>query len=173
MSWPRGKDRLRLDVRAVLQFFDEAPNESLGHATAIVAVAGEELGLALLVHYLRSIGRPTALVSDKCTPGTRSGSRLDGWVRAGDTLYQVEVKNWSAHAIGGRRLPIDADGVVDGGGGDLVRSDWIQSTHGMRWERIHKARSSSESDPSAVPTITATASGSDASSSRPLTARNV
>lgn len=100
--------RIRVDVHALLHFFDERPPDSSGHATAIVAVGGEELGLALLLDYFGRKGLEAELVNDRCTPGTREGSRLDAWVRAGGILYQVEVKNWSAHAIGGQRLPINA-----------------------------------------------------------------
>ncbi len=95
--------RLRL-----LEFFDEAPESSHYHATAIVAVAGEELGLGLLVHYFTGVGQAATVISRRCTPGTKKGARLDAWVEVGETLYQVEIKNWSAHAFNGRPLPINA-----------------------------------------------------------------
>lgn len=102
---------IEVDPAELLGFFDEAPTNSLGHATAIVAVAGEELGAALLVDYLGSVGRQASVLPGPCTPGTRSGARLDRWIEVMEdppTLYQVEIKNWSAHAIGGTRLPRDA-----------------------------------------------------------------
>jgi len=51
-----------------------------------------------------------------CTTGKRKGPRLDCWLRvqgdaelgAPDVLLQVEVKMWSAHAIGGRSLSLSA-----------------------------------------------------------------
>jgi hypothetical protein len=95
----------------LLHFFDEVPSNSRGHATAIVAVAGEELGVALLLHYLRSAGHKAAALSGPCTSGRRKGKRLDRWIEISAPsrlLYQVEVKNWSAHAIGGTRLSINA-----------------------------------------------------------------
>ena len=93
--------------QGLLNFFDEVPDASRKHATSIVSVAGEELGVALLVHYLATQGTQARVIGD-CNQGTKSGVRLDAWVEAGSVLYQVEVKNWSAHAIGGRVLPIDA-----------------------------------------------------------------
>lgn len=102
-----------IDIKALLQFFDEKPESSKHHATAICSVAGEELGVALLVHYLEGEGKQTTLLSNPCTTGKQKGPRLDRWLLITEgrkhTLYQVEVKNWSAHAIGGRCLPIDAD----------------------------------------------------------------
>jgi hypothetical protein len=91
----------------LLDFFDQAPKTSRGHATSIVSVAGEELGIALLIHYFAKKGIKARVVGDRCTPGTKSGQRLDAWVEAGSILYQVEVKNWSAHAIGGKVLRIN------------------------------------------------------------------
>ena len=100
--------RVAVSKSELLRFFDEKPRESHKHATAIVAVAGEELGTGLLVHYLRKTGIQASVRSDPCTQGTRKGSRLDAWVDAGAVRYQVEVKNWSAHAIGAEPLRIDA-----------------------------------------------------------------
>lgn len=47
-----------------------------------------------------------------CSQGTKKGKRLDRWLHVTHNgravYYQVEIKNWSAHAIGGRILKIDA-----------------------------------------------------------------
>lgn len=103
--------KARINVRRLLEFFDEKAPGSAGHASAIVAVCGEDLGMGLLRHHFESQGACVD-VDRRCTQGTPSGVRLDGWLRVTsgerDTLYQVEIKNWSAHAIGGRPLRIDA-----------------------------------------------------------------
>jgi hypothetical protein len=107
-------DVMQLNVRETLAFFDGVPPESKKHATAIVAVCGEELGIGLLKHYLEGQSAQVD-VRGPCTKGVRRGPRLDRWVRVQcpslelpDVLFQVEVKNWSAHAIGGEPLPLDA-----------------------------------------------------------------
>lgn len=104
--------RVRINRHQVLEFFDERPKESRGHATAIVSVCGEDLGIGLLCHYFSSLNASVD-VERLCTQGTASGVRLDGWlhVTLGDdsTLYQVEIKNWSAHAIFGRDLPLHCE----------------------------------------------------------------
>ncbi len=106
---------LEVDIVAVLRFFDEKPAESWGHATAIVAFAGEDLGIGLLTHYWVSQGASVDVEPGPCGPGTKKGKRLDKWVRVSNdgstTYYQVEIKNWSAHAIGGRKLNVDASAV--------------------------------------------------------------
>ena len=103
---------ISIGIKALLEFFDEKPEGSSGHATAICAVMGEELGVALLQHYLTDRGSKTTIISDKCTTGKSKGHRLDWWVSKGryrnHILYQVEVKNWSAHSFGGRCLPLDS-----------------------------------------------------------------
>ena len=103
---------MRVDKRALLNFFDEAPNESCGHATAIAQVAGEDLAAGLFVHFINSQGGIATVLPGPVTQGTLRGSRLDRWIRTGtaqDTiLYQTEIKSWSAHAYDGRRLPIQA-----------------------------------------------------------------
>lgn len=111
----------KIRIRELLRFFDEAPPESSGHATALAAVLGEDLGAGLLKHclerlrgaqvdiLLRAGGRPLAV-----TTGRQKGRRLDRWIRATlpdgtVTLFQAEIKSWSAHAMGGRRLEITAE----------------------------------------------------------------
>ncbi len=105
-------DTVEVQPRKLLEFFDEAPPLSRKHATAVVSVGGEELGIALILHYLERRGIHASVIGDRCTPGTKTGVRLDAWIEApgpsAATLYQVEVKNWSAHAIGGQILPVDA-----------------------------------------------------------------
>lgn len=79
--------------------------EANGHHTAITGFMGEPLAVGLILHYLRSQGKPAELVSWKVTPGTRKGSRLDAWIHDGEgTLYQTEIKMWAGNAIGGLRL---------------------------------------------------------------------
>lgn len=107
---------VRVDVRELLAFFDEEAKGSVGHASAIVGMAGEDLGAALLADYFRSQGIVAEVLPDRCTQGTKKGRRLDRWILArapaGETLYQVEIKNWSAHAIGGKKLAVSASPPV-------------------------------------------------------------
>ncbi len=113
---------MKIKVKDLLHFFDEEPPDSQHHTSAIVGVMGEDLGIALLQNYfLEESGIKTeVLMKDPNTPetpshGTNKGHRLDRWLleKAPNgkrvNLYQVEIKNWSAHAIGGKKLEINAD----------------------------------------------------------------
>lgn len=109
---------LTLNIDELLLFFDERPMDSRGHASAVVPFIGEELGASLLCRYYRAQGCTARILTKKGTaitptPGTNKGGRLDRWVltKTGDndpTLYQVEVKNWSAHSYGGKVLNVAA-----------------------------------------------------------------
>lgn len=125
---------MRINVPEVLAFFDEKPPNAIGHATAMSALFGEEMGIALLCLFLGRDGTKIELLPGPCTTGRRKGKRLDGWLRAFDgtqkTLYQVEVKNWSAHAIDGRSLSIDALPS------DLVK--YRQATWSRLWDSERK-----------------------------------
>lgn len=93
---------------------------------------GEDLGIALLRHYFETeCGiRSTVLTRNDIpltpTLGTGRGDRLDYWLlthpnenassvktdcpaSAARRLYQVEIKNWSAHALGGKSIPRGSD----------------------------------------------------------------
>jgi hypothetical protein len=81
---------------------------------------GEELCTALLQKYLVEecdYSDVKILTKDGIpltpTPGTTRGKRLDRWLSATSSagenaLYQIEIKNWSAHAIGGKSFAVDA-----------------------------------------------------------------
>ncbi len=118
---------VEIDILSTLRFFDEAVPSSHYHATAIVAVAGEDMAAGLLSHYLLEQGLEVEVLPDRCTQGTKRGVRLDRWIRTSRSgavnYYQVEIKNWSAHAIGGRVLKVDAS------------SDEIKAHKIERWQK--------------------------------------
>jgi len=103
---------VKVDVNKLLVFFDS--NRSVRqHSSSIKNLAGEELLLAIMVDFFTRRGEKAELVSRKCTTGKRRGRQLDAWLRVehkipvGITHYQVEVKAWSGHGVGGgsRYLP--------------------------------------------------------------------
>lgn len=106
--------RLRINVKRLLEFFDEKPMDSQGHATSIVAIAGEDLGVGLLKHYLECTrNAKVTILPGPVGTGKLKGPRLDRWVDVvwpdgSGRLFQTEIKNWSAHAIGGRPLKVNA-----------------------------------------------------------------
>ncbi len=105
----------KLDLKKLIKFFDEKPEppekNSIGHATALVSLFGEDLAFGLLKEYCSRKNYEFSLLSRKCKNEGSSGSRLDGWVqiKTGKRKtfhFQTEVKNWSAHATDGKRIPL-------------------------------------------------------------------
>jgi hypothetical protein len=88
-------------------------SSSIGHASAINAVLGEDLAVTLLTHYLKGVGLEVVALDEVCTQGTQRGYRLDKWIAVKSAtqsvIYQVEIKNWSAHSIGGKSVMVGAD----------------------------------------------------------------
>ena len=106
---------MKIDIRETLQFFDEKPPDSHHHATAIAGILGEDLGVALFRHYIEVTARAgyVKIYAKTPTTGHRKGPRLDKWIEVHwdnkpAELFQTEIKSWSAHAIGGKRLPVSA-----------------------------------------------------------------
>ena len=103
----------QLNLVKLINFFDEAPYESRGHATSLCSLLGEELAINLLKDYVERRGEKFELINRICTQKTRKGFRLDAWIaikhKEGLFHYQTEIKNWSAHSIGGKQLDADAD----------------------------------------------------------------
>lgn len=111
--------RTKIDIEAIIRFYDHADTKgNARHASAVTGVLGEPLGIGLFTHYLEAEGwrvhEPFDEIPKAPKPHKARGSYwLDFWLyatREGKRrLYQVEVKNWSAHSLGGRELSIDAD----------------------------------------------------------------
>jgi hypothetical protein len=108
--------QIRLPIRSLLEFYDDPDKAARGHVTAITSIVGEDLGAGLLIDYYFRQGLEVKVLNGNVTQGTNKGNRLDRWVvvTRGKRLiyYQVEIKNWGAHAIGGRRLAVNASASV-------------------------------------------------------------
>lgn len=105
--------KIRIPIRSLLEFYDDPNKLVRGHVSAITAVIGEDLGAGLLAHYFAKAGLGVEVLPGNVTQGTKKGKRLDRWIVVnhpeGSVCYQVEIKNWGASAIGGRRIAVDAE----------------------------------------------------------------
>lgn len=109
-----------VQVKDLLQFFDEKPDWSLKRATSVVGIAGEDLNAASFQHYVESKGGSACVLREHdstrplpVTTGSKKGFWLDRWIRVKwrdepGFVFQTEIKNWSSHAIGGRKLCVSA-----------------------------------------------------------------
>jgi len=99
--------RIEINIEALLSFFDE-DRTAKAHSNSIKAIAGEELGFALLIEHFKSIGAAAEKLKSRCTT---KGNWLDGWLKVveqpnSETYFQVEVKCWSFHGVEGWTKPI-------------------------------------------------------------------
>lgn len=131
---------MRVNVAELLKFMNSGDPEANKHHTAITGLMGEPLAVALIEHYLRSVGKAPRLLDWKVTQGTKSGPRLDAWIHDGqDTLYQTEIKMWAVNAIGGLRLTQHADEVARLTGGNRQWARLWNATEGcFQAENVNK-----------------------------------
>lgn len=94
-----------INIPAIIALFDEDKDVSK-HTNAIKTMLGEPFMLGILLTYLQEKCIESEILVDKnnrikpCVSGLSKGVRLDAWVRNHLTLFQVEVKFWSAHGVG-------------------------------------------------------------------------
>lgn len=103
---------MNLHIKELLTFYDEKDNINRKHASAITGMIGEDFAIAIFCHYLSSLGKKVRCLDEPCTEGKKKGKWLDKWLLVESNheewLYQAEVKNWSAHSIGGEHLALNA-----------------------------------------------------------------
>jgi len=94
---------MKIHGKELLRFYDRHSkwDDKIGSpVSAITGLIGEDLVLGLLQHYWESKGKHVE-IDYNCKSKSNVGPRLDAWVSVGRKHYQVEVKNWSAHSVGG------------------------------------------------------------------------
>ena len=105
----------KLNLRELLNFFDCKVSSSIGHASAINGVIGEDLGVALLLKFFSDQNHNAIALDEPCTQKTKKGKRLDKWIVIEDTdskiIYQVEIKNWNAHSLNSETVRDHADKI--------------------------------------------------------------
>ena len=109
---------LTVDIKGLLDFFDDKPGWGVGHATGIIAIVGEDLNTACFQHYMEGRGGRAKVLRNPKTgrhfpvnTGHTKGPRLDRWIQVtwsnrSTTVFQAEIKSWSSHGFGGIRLPL-------------------------------------------------------------------
>lgn len=103
----------KINLRTLLKFYDEKDFAPSLHASSVKSVLGEDLAIALLSHYFKANGCSVRILSEACNQGTKTGCRLDKWAEINSvnqtTIFQVEIKNWSVHSLGGKSISIHAN----------------------------------------------------------------
>lgn len=113
MGNPESRDIILVPRAELLRFFDERPEWSITHAGKVGTLVGEDLNTACFFDYLDRIGAKGTVFKQSVTTGNRSGPQLDRWIDVcwpdnSRTVFQTEIKNWSAHSPGGKVLAVDA-----------------------------------------------------------------
>ena len=104
----------KLNLPALIDFYDRKVPQSIGHATSVNAVMGEEFASALFLDFAERNNLSPTIITEVCTQGTQKGKRLDRWIQIIENEipvhFQTEIKNWSAHAFSGRKIPLSESG---------------------------------------------------------------
>jgi len=104
---------MKLNVKELLDFFDNKKDDIRHDISSVIGVVGEDLGAALFKRYYeKTFGEKVIISPSPVVSGTMKGPRLDRWIyvkhsKNNFTAYQTEIKNWSAYAIGARRVGAD------------------------------------------------------------------
>lgn len=98
---------MKLNVKELIDFFDNKKDGIRHDISSVIGVVGEDLGTALFKHYYEKTFNKKVIISssDLVSDGKLKGPRLDRWIYIKQSknkfiAYQTEIKNWSAYAIG-------------------------------------------------------------------------
>jgi len=104
---------IKIKVKEIIDLFDTKKDDLRHDISSVINLVGEDLGAALFKrYYIETFGKKVIISPFPVLSGTMKGPRLDRWIYIEQsknkfTAFQTEIKNWSAYAIGARK--IDAD----------------------------------------------------------------
>lgn len=135
MDNPESGETILVPRIELLRFLDEKPEGSMTHAGSIVNLIGEDLNTACFIDYLDGVGAQGTVINQSVTTGKGRGPRLDRWLSVGwpdssRTVFQTEIKSWSAHAYGGEVLPVEA--------GTSAVAEYRQRRWDGRWDERNR-----------------------------------
>ncbi len=98
---------MKLNIKELLDFFDDKKNSRKGDANALMAIFGEDLNASVYKNFRK---HKVEILEKSVSQGLRKEKRLDRWIldKKNRELFQCEIKNWAATAIGGRQLRSNA-----------------------------------------------------------------
>jgi len=97
---------MKLNIEELLDFFDDKKDSQKGDANALMAMFGEDLNAAVYKIFRKN---KVEILEESVVQGFQGGKYLDRWIldKNNNILFQCEIKNWAATAIGGRQLKSD------------------------------------------------------------------
>lgn len=150
----------KLDLNHLLNFYDYKRPSEKGDASALNMVLGEELALALIKDYFLRSKSECNVLDLTCSTGAQKGYRLDAWIRVksteGNHHYQTEIKNWSAHSVGGKKAPSNAS------------ESELERFRKERWENVFSVENRKLKETSAQKVLTRMQPADDSWHVRPL-----
>jgi hypothetical protein len=97
---------VRINREEILQLFDKYNPKLKGNISSIIAVVGEDLGVALFQHFCKTRLKCSKIdvSTENVNTGKNKGPRLDRWIyvyygKKKCIAYQTEIKNWSVYAV--------------------------------------------------------------------------
>jgi hypothetical protein len=100
------------NIDELIKFYD-LKGENHKHASSVTGLIGEDLITGIFKHYLESQNSNVKVTVLPENPKEEKGRWLDRWIieenGSKNICYQTEIKNWSAHSLGGVQFYYDSN----------------------------------------------------------------
>lgn len=104
------------NIEELIKFYD-LKGENHKHASSVTGLIGEDLITGIFKHYLESQNSNVKVTVLAENPKEEKGRWLDRWIiqeiGAKNICYQTEIKNWSAHSLGGVQFDYNPNKPLD------------------------------------------------------------
>jgi hypothetical protein len=112
------EQKIKINIKNLIKFYDQKENGKTKPASSISGLIGEDLVAGLFKHYLENSSKNSnfykpdvfdnndeiKVIDGKIKAKGTTGKMLDRWIVHKNIAYQTEIKNWSAHSLGGYDL---------------------------------------------------------------------
>lgn len=104
------------NIDELIKFYD-LKGENHKHASSVTGLIGEDLITGIFKHYLESQNSNVNVTILPDNPKEEKGRWLDRWIvqeiGTKNICFQTEIKNWSAHSLGGVHFEYDPNNPLN------------------------------------------------------------
>lgn len=136
--------KIVLNIDEIIMFYD-LKGENHKHASSITGIIGEDMISGIFKDFLQRHNYNSEVRILPENPKEKNGKWLDRWIiyktENKITCYQTEIKNWSAHSLGGKHFDYNKNNALSfdfSESNEIFKKIWDSNNYEFRDPSVNK-----------------------------------